>query len=62
MKRRDFVRELERNGCPLKRHGSNPDIYFNPNSKKSAPVPRHSEIPDSLCALIRKQLEIKKRE
>ena len=56
MKRREFIRELARSGCYLKRHGGNHDIYTNPQNGKSAPVPRHAEIKDSLCELIRKQL------
>lgn len=43
-------------GCYLKRHGKNHDIYANPKNGKQAPVPRHSEIKESLCDLIRKQL------
>ncbi|MBI3193072.1 MAG: type II toxin-antitoxin system HicA family toxin [Ignavibacteriae bacterium] len=56
MKRREFTKELERHGCILKRHGSRHDIYYNPELHKSAPVPRHQELADSLCRLIRKQL------
>ena len=56
MKRREFIRELVRYGCYLKRHGGNHDIYANPRNGKSAPVPRHAEIKDGLCELIRKQL------
>ena len=35
------------------------DIYMNPKNRRKAPVPRHSEIKDSLCELIRKQLGLK---
>jgi predicted RNA binding protein YcfA (HicA-like mRNA interferase family) len=56
MKRQEFIRELERAGCVLHRHGSRHDIYRNPANHKSAPVPRHREIIKSLCRLIRKQL------
>ena len=59
MKRRDFIRELVDAGCYLKRHGGRHDIYMNPINGKKAPVPRHSEIKDSLCDLIRKQLNIR---
>jgi len=58
MKRRDFIHELERAGCVLKRHGSRHDIYYNPTNGRRAPVPRHREIKDLLCRLIRRQLEI----
>jgi len=56
VKRRDFIRELVRAGCYLKRHGNRHDIYANSQNGKSAPVPRHAELKDSLCDLIRKQL------
>ncbi|RMD70099.1 MAG: type II toxin-antitoxin system HicA family toxin [Gammaproteobacteria bacterium] len=58
MKRKAFIRALVSAGCYLKRRGSNHDIYVNPRNGRKAPVPRHQEIKDSLCALIRKQLGI----
>lgn len=61
MKRKDFINELEQAGCELLRHGSRHDIYRNPTIEKKAPVPRHREIPDSLCRLIRKQLGLHKK-
>ena len=59
MKRENFIRELVDAGCYLKRHGKKHDIYANPKNGKQAPVPRHAEIKESLCQLIRKQLGIK---
>lgn len=59
MKRRDFIRELIDAGCYLKRHGKKHDIYANPKTGKKTPIPRHSEIKESLCELIRKQLGLK---
>ncbi|MFC2156536.1 type II toxin-antitoxin system HicA family toxin [Acidobacteriota bacterium] len=56
MKREEFIRELFRAGCILKRHGKNHDIYVNPANGKKAPVPRHKEIQNTLCSLIKKQL------
>ncbi|MBI2503056.1 MAG: type II toxin-antitoxin system HicA family toxin [Candidatus Latescibacteria bacterium] len=56
MKRLEFIRELVRAGCYLKRHGHRHDIYLNPQNGKRAPVPRHAEIKKDLCRLIRKQL------
>ena len=58
MKRGEFLRALVAAGCYLKRHGKKHDIYANPRVGKQAPVPRHSELKDSLCALIKKQLKI----
>ena len=59
MKRQEFIRELEKAGCYLKRHGKKHDIYVNPKNGKKAPVPRHAEIKNTLCEVIRKQLELK---
>jgi mRNA interferase HicA len=59
MKRGNFIRELVKAGCYLKRHGKKHDIYANPQNGKQVPVPRHAEIKESLCQLIRDQLGIK---
>jgi len=56
LKREAFIKELTDAGCHLKRHGKKHDIYFNPKNGKKAPVPLHTEIKDTLCTLIRKQL------
>lgn len=56
MKTGEFLRELTEAGCYRKRHGKKHDIYANSHNGRQAPVPRHVEIKDSLCALIRKQL------
>lgn len=58
MKREALLRELKDAGCALKRHGKRHDLYINPQNGRSAPVPRHTEITNTLCALIRKQLGI----
>jgi len=59
VKRQEFVRELAQAGCQLKRHGKKHDIYVNPKNGRKSPIPRHSDIKDSLCELIRKQLGLK---
>jgi predicted RNA binding protein YcfA (HicA-like mRNA interferase family) len=56
LNRREFIHELTRAGCHLYRHGSRHDIYLNPHNGRKVPVPRHSEIRNSLCTLIRRQL------
>ena len=56
MNRNQFVQELVRAGCYLKRSGARHDLYANTRTRKTAPVPRHAEIKDSLCRLIRRQL------
>ncbi len=58
MKRSELIRELERAGCYLQRHGKKHDIYVNPQNGKKAPIPRHTEIRNSLGELIRKQLSL----
>lgn len=58
MKRRELIRNLTREGCFLKRSSGRHDIWHNPKTGRSAPVPRHTEIQDSLCRQIFKQLEI----
>jgi predicted RNA binding protein YcfA (HicA-like mRNA interferase family) len=59
LKRGEFIRELNQAGCHLKRHGGRHDIFINPTTKRTATVPRHREIPNSLANLIRRQLGIK---
>ena len=56
MNRREFIRQLLREGCVLLRHGARHDIYFNPATEKKQPVPRHAEIDEALARHIRKYL------
>jgi len=56
VKRSEFVRELTQAGCHMLRHGARHDIYVNPTNGRRVPVPRHAEIRNSLCHLIRRQL------
>jgi len=58
VKRAVFLRELAQKGCVLHRHGGRHDPYRNPENGRRAPMPRHSETRESLCRVIRKQLEI----
>ena len=59
MKRHELIRELVDAGCYLRRHGKRHDIYMNPKNGKKAPLPRHPEIKETLCELIRKELGLK---
>jgi len=59
VKRKEFIKELVKAGCYLKRHGSKHDIYINPKNGRKAPVPRHAEIKNTLVKLIKKQLGLK---
>jgi len=56
MKREKFIRELLKSGCEFHRHGGRHDIYVHLASGKKTAVPRHPEIKDDLCKLIRRQL------
>jgi hypothetical protein len=51
-----FLKVLSQAGCHLDRHGKKHDLWINPATGKKAPIPRHTEIKDSLCELIRRQL------
>ncbi len=58
MKREAFIRELRAQGCILERHGKRHDIWRNPKTGRQASVPRHRELANVLCVVIRKQLGI----
>ncbi|MFP4546603.1 MAG: type II toxin-antitoxin system HicA family toxin [Fidelibacterota bacterium] len=58
MKRTILLKYLVKNHCILKRHGSKHDIYVNIITGKQTPIPRHSEISESLAKLIKKQLGV----
>ncbi|MGH7207624.1 MAG: type II toxin-antitoxin system HicA family toxin, partial [Nitrospiraceae bacterium] len=56
LKRRDFIRELEKAGCKLKKHEAKHDLYIGPKSSYPVSVPRHIELSNDLCKEIRKEL------
>lgn len=56
MKRRDLVAELQQAGCVLLRNGAKHDIYHNPKSGRSEPVPRHRKVNEFLAKKILKSL------
>ena len=60
MKRRDLIREIEKIGCVLTRHGGKHDWYTNPRTHTSQPVPRHAEINERLARSIIKKLSEEK--
>lgn len=53
MKRRQLIRELVAASCYLKRRGKRHDLSAHPKTGRDAPVPRHMEVKNSLCELIR---------
>jgi len=56
MKRTDLIRQIERAGCTLARHGGKHDWYTNPKTGMSQPVPRHKEVNEFLAKHIIKKL------
>lgn len=56
MKRRDLLKKLKKQGCTLLRHGGKHNIYHNPETGMSQPVPRHKEINDFLAKKIIREL------
>jgi predicted RNA binding protein YcfA (HicA-like mRNA interferase family) len=56
MKHKDLVKILRDSGCVLIRHGARHDIYNNPVTGNSEPVPRHREINERLARKIIKRL------
>lgn len=44
MKRKDLIKHLEKNDCIFEREGRKHTLFYNPKSKKSASIPRHTEI------------------
>jgi len=56
MKRRDLIKRIEGFGCQLLRHGGKHDIYHNPKTGATQPVPRHKEINEILARKIIRDL------
>ena len=56
MKRLDLIKKLKAAGCELLRHGGKHDIYHNPKTGLSQPVPRHREINERLAKKIIRDL------
>jgi predicted RNA binding protein YcfA (HicA-like mRNA interferase family) len=51
-----LIKQLEKMGCVLIRHGAKHDWYENQNTRVSQPVPRHREIIESLAKHIIRML------
>jgi len=54
VKRQELIRTLAKAGGILLRHGKKHDIYLNTKNDRKAPIPRHTEIRNTLCELIEK--------
>ncbi|MEW6350779.1 MAG: type II toxin-antitoxin system HicA family toxin [Thermodesulfobacteriota bacterium] len=57
MKRLELIRQLERNGYVLIRHGGRHDWYQNPRTGVAQPIPRHREIKEQLARHILRKLK-----
>ena len=62
MKRRDLGSDLEQAGCILIRHGGRHDIYHNPKTRRSQPVPPYREINEILARKILRDLTREPKE
>ena len=60
MKRVDFIRHLESQGCRFLREGTNHTVYINPATRKISTVPRHREVNEFLCIKICKDLQVQR--
>jgi hypothetical protein len=58
MKHQELLKQLRKAGCKLFRSGSRHDIYINPKTGQKQPIPRHTEIDNSLANHIRKYLGV----
>ena len=58
MKRIDFIRHLEAQGCEFLREGSKHTVYVNRQTQKTSTVPRHREINDLLVRKICKDFQV----
>ena len=56
MKRRDLISKVVSAGAVLLRHGGKHDIYQNPRTGVTQPIPRHSEINELLARKILRDL------
>ena len=58
MKRKVLLRHLREHGCLLLREGGRHSVYWNPATKRTSTVPRHSEIHEFLARKICRDLDI----
>jgi hypothetical protein len=54
----EFILELRRAGCSLKRYGTKHDVFENETKGRQATVPKASVLAESLCDEIRWQLGV----
>ena len=61
MKASELTRMAKRNGCYIKRHGAEHDIWFNPITGCTAQIPRHGskDVSKGTADRIKKDLGLK---
>ena len=61
MKASELTRLAKKNGCRIKRHGAEHDIWENPNTGNTARIPRHpsKEVATGTAHSIMKDLGLK---
>ena len=52
MKRRELLKHLRSHGCELLREGANHSVWWNPASRRTSTVPRHTEVFEQLARKI----------
>ncbi|MFN8615986.1 MAG: addiction module toxin, HicA family [Dehalococcoidia bacterium] len=62
MSRRDLIKHLTENGCEFLREGSNHTVSINRAIRRSAAIPRHNEIVETLVRVICAELGIPRPE
>lgn len=55
------IQELDKGGYRFERHGTNHDIYYNPELKCSIPVKRH-KFTENTLRYIRKEIKQNRRD
>lgn len=60
MKRLDFIKHLNKQGCTFLREGASHSVYFNAMMRRTSTVPRHVEIDNNLAQKICRDLGIPK--
>ncbi|PIR40541.1 MAG: addiction module toxin, HicA family [Candidatus Yonathbacteria bacterium CG10_big_fil_rev_8_21_14_0_10_43_136] len=58
MKRLDFIKHLNKEGCTLAREGASHSVFFNAMTRRTSTVPRHTEIDNNLAQKISRDLGI----
>lgn len=58
MRRKELLRHLRAYGCEMLREGARHSIYWQPETRKTSSVPRHTEVQEFLARKICRDLGI----